>query len=78
MIPKDCKHLAEVNFAIAEVSRRIPPEGVAQRVDGLGLPAPVRGPEAVLVRRYRLSPRWARLVEQAKRESPDSTSSQEG
>lgn len=38
MIPKDCKHPAEVNFAIAEVSRRIPPEGVAQRVDGIGLP----------------------------------------
>jgi len=42
-----------------------------------GFLAPVRGPEAVRVRRYRLSPRWARLVEQAKRESPDSTSSQE-
>ena len=43
-----------------------------------GFLAPVRGLEAVRVRRYRLSPRWARLLEQAKRESPDSTSSQEG
>lgn len=43
-----------------------------------GFLAPVRGPEGVRVRRYRLSPRWARLVEQAKRETPDSTSSQEG
>lgn len=43
-----------------------------------GFLAPVRGPEGVRVRRYRLSPQWAKLVEQAKRESPDSRSSQEG
>lgn len=27
MIPKDCKRLAEVDFPIAEVPRRITPEG---------------------------------------------------
>jgi hypothetical protein len=40
--------------------------------------APVRGAAAVRVRRYHhLSPRWAKLVEQAKQELPDSTSKQE-
>jgi Fic family protein len=38
--------------------------------------APVRGAAGVRVRRYRLSARWARLLEQAKREPRDSTSRQ--
>lgn len=39
MIPKDCMRLAEVNFPIAEVSRRITPEAKAVLVGGQGRPA---------------------------------------
>ena len=36
--------------------------------------APVSGAAGVRVRRYRLLPRWTKLLEQAKREPRDSTS----
>jgi hypothetical protein len=43
-----------------------------------GFLVPVRGAAGVPVRRYRLAPRWARLVEQAKEARPDSTRRGEG